>query len=359
MRTESQLLETVQRFQTNFWNKERADRPLVGVYDEDVYMPINFLRQPFPRSTVVPDNVTESTVMTEYEYCFRERSVSCDDFMAFSAPWRGVPWLEACCACPVRFSEGSLAPGHFVKDPADFADLPIPACNGWFDRMRQETERLHRQQPADCWISPSILRGPSDVLSAMRGLKEFYMDLHDNPQAVVDAGARVNALLIKSLDMHYSIVQPKLGGFGHIFGYWSPGKTIVIQEDVMGMCSPNMYRDLFMQNNAELVRHLGKHVIFHLHSTGFQHYRHVLNIPGIAGLEMVLESIGPTAVDLVPVFREILEKSRLMLHVGTGFELVREALTKLPKEGLFVAVADKFIRNDQEFHDFVNAISKD
>ena len=358
MRTESQLLESIQRFQSSFWNKERADRPLVGIHDERVNMPINFLRRPFSRPTVSPDDVTEDQVMTEYEYAFANRAVSCDDFIAFSAPWRGVPWLEACCGCPVRYAEGSLAPAHFVETPAELADLLIPSHNEWFECLQRETERLQAQQPADCWISPSILRGPSDVLAAMRGMKEFYLDLHDNPQAVADAVARVNALLIKALDMHYSIIQPKLGGYGHIFGYWAPGKTIVIQEDVMGMCSPNTYCDIFMRNDAEVVRHLGEYVMFHLHSTGYQHYKHVLNIPGIAGLEMALESIGPTALDLVPVFREILEKSRLILNIGTRFEQLPEVLRKLPKEGLFLAIPDKYIRNDEEFHDFTTAISK-
>lgn len=358
MRTESQLLESIQRFQTNFWNKERADRPLLGIYEERVNMPINFLRRPFSRSTVSPEDITEDRLMTEYEYTFAKRSVSCDDFFAFSAPWRGVPWLEACCGCPVRYAEGSLAPMHFVEAPEKFADLPIPAANGWFDRMRQQTERLQAQQPADCWISPSILRGPSDVVSAMRGIKEFYLDLHDNPQAIADAAVRVNALLIEALDMHYSVIQPKLGGYGHIFGYWAPGKTVVIQEDVMGMCSPHTYRDIFMRNNAELVRHLGKYVMFHLHSTGCQHYKHVLDIPGIAGLEISLESIGPTALNLVPVFKEVLERSRLILHVVAGFEQLPEVLSQLPKEGLFLAIPDKYIRNDREFRDFTSAIWK-
>ncbi len=357
MRTESQLLETIDRFQKSFWNKERANRPLIGVYDERVFLPINFLRQTFPNPTVTPEDVTEDRVMTEYEYTFQNRSVSCDDFMAFSAPWRGIPWLEACCGCPVRYSDGSLAPGHIVEAPENFAALPIPAPNPWFDCMRHETERLQAQQPADCWISPSILRGPSDILAAMRGMKDFYLDLHDNPQAVADAAVRVNALLIRALDMHYQSIQPKMGGYGHIFGYWAPGKTIVLQEDVMGMCSPGTYRDFFMPGNAEVVRHLGECVMFHLHSTGYKHYKHVLNIPGIAGLEFVLESIGPTALDLVPVFREILEKSRLMLHVGSGFELLPQVLAQLPKEGLFVAIPDKYIHNDREFHEFVTAIS--
>jgi hypothetical protein len=98
--------------------------------------------------------------------------------------------------------------------------------------------------------------------------------------------------------------------------------------------------------------------MFHLHTTGYRHYKHVLSIPGIAGLEMALESIGPTALDLVPVFREVLEKSRLMLHVGTGFEHLPQVLSKLPKEGLFIAIPDKYIRNDQEFYEFTRAIWK-
>lgn len=355
MRTEAQLRESIQRFQASFWDRERVDRPPVGVYDERVYMPINFLRRPFPKPTVSPGDVSEELVKTEYDSCFANRSVCSDDFIAFSAPWRGVPWLEACCGCPVRYAEGSLAPAHFVAARQDLADLPIPAPNEWFDCMRRETERLQAQQPSDCWISPSILRGPSDVLAAMRGMKDFYMDLHDDPQAVADAAARVNSLLIKALDMHYSTVQPKLGGYGHVFGYWAPGKTVVIQEDVMGMCSPSMYRDIFMRNNAEVVRHLGQHVFFHLHSTGYKHYKHVLGIPGIAGVEMALESIGPSALDLVPVFGEILERSRLILHVGSGFEQLPQVLSKLPTEGLFIAIPDKYIHNEQEFRDFTTA----
>lgn len=358
MRTDSQLRESIQRFQVSFWDKKKADRPPVGVYDERLFLPINFLRRPFLHPAVSPDDVCQDLVMTEHEYIFANRAVSCDDFMASCAAWRGVPWLEACCGCPVRYSEGSLAPGHFVDSSEDLAGLSIPAPNGWFDCMRRETARLEAQDLADCWISPSILRGPSDVLAAMRGMTELYLDLHDNPQAVSDAAARVNGLLIKALDMHYSIVQPKMGGFGHIFGYWAPGKTIVIQEDVMGMCAPDMYHDIFMQNNAATVNHLGKYVLFHLHTTGYKHYKHVLSIPGVAGLEMVLESIGPTALDLVPVFREILEKSRLILHVGSGFEYLQQVLSKLPTEGLFLAIPDKYIRNDQEFHEFTTTIWK-
>jgi hypothetical protein len=355
MKTHAQLSESVQRFQESFWDRKRTDRPPVGIYDEGIYLPINFLRRPFPRPTVCPEDVSGDLVATEYEYSSAHRAVSCDDYMPFSAPWRGIPWLEAVCGCPVRYSEGSLAPGHFVESADDLAHLPIPAPNAWLNCMRREIQRLEAQAAPDCWISPSILRGPSDALAAMRGMTDFFLDLNDNPQAVERAASHVNQVLIMEIDTHYSLVQPKLGGYVHIFGYWAPGKTIMLQEDALGMCSPSIYRDIFMQFNAEIVRHLGPHVLFHLHSTGCKHYTHVLNVPGIAGLELTLETIGPTLQDLVPVLREILEKTRLILQVSTGFEHLREALRKLPREGLFIVIPSKYIPSDQAFREFIKA----
>jgi hypothetical protein len=355
MKTQEQLIESIQRFQESFWDRTRIGRPPVGIYDESIFLPINFLRRPFPRSTVCPEDVNGHLVASEYEYSFANRPVSCDDYMSFSSPWRGIPWLEAACGCPVRYSEGSLAPGHFVESADQLAHLPIPAPNGWLECMRRETERLEAQALPDCWVSPSILRGPSDALAAMRGMTDFFLDLHDNPQAVERAASRVNQTLMAQIDIHYSSVQPKMGGYGHIFGYWAPGKTIMLQEDALGMCSPSIYRDIFMPSNAAIVKHLGSQVFFHLHTTGYQHYTHALNIPGIAGLEMTLETIGPTLRDLVPVFREILEKARLILHVCTGFEYLPEALRKLPWDGLYLAIPSKYIPTDEAFREFITA----
>jgi hypothetical protein len=354
MKTQSQLLESIQRFQQSFWDRKKTDRPPVGIYDEDIFLPINFLRRPFERPTVEPEDVKGELVASEYEFSFAHRAVNCDDYLPFAAPWRGVPWLEAVCGCPVRYSQGSLAPSHFVASAEELAAVSLPASNAWIECLRRETARLVAQAPADCWVSPSILRGPSDALAAMRDMTEFLLDLHDHPQAIAAAAARVNKVLIELLDLHYSVVQPKLGGYGHIFGYWAPGKTTMLQEDALGMCSPTVYRDIFMPLSEDIVRHLGPCCFFHLHTTGYLHYKHVLNIPGLAGLEVTLETIGPTLLDLVPVFREILEKTRLILHACTGFEYLPEVLRKLPRDGFFVLIPSKYIPTEKAFCQLVS-----
>lgn len=355
MKAKAQLLESIQRFQDVFWDRKSTGRPPVGIYEESIFLPIQFLRQPFTRPMVMPNDVSGDLVATEYEHSFAKRAISCDDFMPFAAPWRGIPWLEAACGCPVRYSQGSLAPEHIVKSVEDLAQIPIPASHAWLNCLRRETERLVAQAPADCWISPSILRGPSDALAALRSMTGFFMDIHDDPNAVALATRRVNQVLLAELDIHYSLTPAKMGGYVQIMGYWAPGKTAMLQEDVLGMCSPLVYRDLFMESNAEIVRHLGSHVLFHFHSTGFKHYKHVMDVPGLAGVEMTMETIGPTLQDMVPVFREILEKTRLMLQVCTGFECLPGVLRKIPREGLYLVIPEKCIPADQAFREFIRA----
>jgi hypothetical protein len=353
VKTEAQLAESIWRFQTGFWEKRNVDRPPIGVVNQDVYLPIKYLRRPFGRKLVAPADIAPELAKTDYEFAFADRAVVTDDWMPFAAPWRAIPWLEASCGCAVRFGSGALAPEPCFPSLAALAEAPFPASNGWFDCLRRETERLVATAPADCWVSPTILRGPSDVLAALRGLSEFMCDVHDDPGALDRAAGRINGLIRQALDLHFSLVPPKLGGYGHIFGYWAPGRTIAIQEDVLGLCHPKVYREIFQKHNADLVRHLGAHVLFHLHSTGLKHYQDVLAIPGLAGLQMTIEANGPPLRELVPVFRGILERSRLLLFVDNRADELREIISKLPCEGLYLVVPQQCVPTEQDFRRFL------
>ena len=355
MKTQSQLSQSIGRFQEVFWDKRPGDRPPVGVVNPDVFLPIKYLRREPSGPVLVPADVTPDLAATDYEFGFARPAVSCDDYLPFSAAWRAVPWLEAACDCPVRYAAGSLAPGHAVSSLSQLAETPIPARSDWLACLDRQTAGLVAAAPADCWTSPTILRGPSDVLAAMRGLSEFYCDLYDDIGLIDRTAGRVNRLLIEVLDRHFAAVPAKLGGYGHIFGYWAPQRTVVIQEDVLGACSPAVYRDHFLQYNADVVEHLGPCVHFHLHSTGYRHWRDVLAIPGLAGLQLTVEANGPDLRALLPMMREVLERSRLILFVDHGFADLPHVLPHLPREGLFLMVRADHVRSEEEFCRFVAA----
>lgn len=356
MKKANHLLESRERFRKVFWEKKRGGRPPVGVINTDIYLPVKYLRRSFLKGRVDPEDINPDLVMTDYEYGFANRPVNIDDWIPFAAPWRAIPWLEAWCGCPVNYSSGSLAPGHIYGDIDSLTRGPIPAQEKWINCMAEQTSMLFNTAPEDCWISPSILRGCSDVLAALRGIEGFCFDLILHPDLIHLNAGRVNSLLKNAVDVHFSIVQPKLDGYGHIFGYWAPEPTIAIQEDMMGFCRPEEYRDIFMQHNAEFVKHLGNCVFFHMHSTGFKHYKHVLNIPGLAGIQMTVESNGPPMKQLMPVFKDILEQSRLILFADNRFEELSGILSELPSEGLYVVVPEVFISSDAEYIEFLSLI---
>ncbi|MBN1294011.1 MAG: hypothetical protein JXB48_19400 [Candidatus Latescibacteria bacterium] len=352
MYSQSQITETVERFRQSFWRKTHMDHPPVGVVCDGTLLPVNYMRSGFSGSELFPGDIHKNLFSTDYDYTSVHRGVFTDNWVPFNSAWRAVPWIEAICGCPVRYASGSLAPGHCVDSIDDLREYILPANKTWLKILERQTKELVASAPADCWISPSILRGPSDILAAMRGMTDFYMDLYDNIQVIDEMAGRINKLFINILDRHFSVVRPNLGGYGHIYGYWAPGKTITIQEDALGMCSPDVYRDVFMKYNADIVNHLGLYVLFHLHSTGYGHYRDVLEIPGLAGLEMTIEENGPPLHEMVPFLRETLERSRLILFVHHYFEDVPHVLKQIPHEGLFLIISDKFIKSENEFRAF-------
>ncbi len=355
MKSDSQLSESIERFRRVFWSRQAHGRPPVGVVNTDVYLPIKYLRRPLRGDYVEPSDVCQENISSDYEFAFARRPVNSDDWMPFSAPWRGIPWLEAWCGCPVRYSKGALAPESICQEVLDLERTPIPANDAWRECLVRETGYLVHTVPRDCWVSPTILRGCSDVLAALRGFEGFACDLYDAPEVLERVAGRICGLVIKALEQHFALVKPKYGGYGHIFGYWAPGPTIALQEDVLGLCRPSVFQDLFLKYNAEIVRRLGPHVIFHLHSTGFAHFQQVLEIPELAGLQMTIEANGPPLEQLLPVFREVLERSRLMIFADHRYEELAALLPRLPTAGLYVVVPQRFVSTEADFVRFLRS----
>lgn len=350
------LEASIDRYQRGFWNRQAVDRPPLLVQPDRAWLPMNYLRAPLSTGEFQPQDISGELVRTDYEDAALHRAVTIDDWMPWSAAWRAVPWLEAISGCSVFAAQGSLAPGPWARTFDDLEHLEEHRSQAWFDRLGELTAELVATAPADCFISPSIWRGPADVLAAGRDLTTFYLDLFDEPERLAAAAMAVTDQHIEVLGRHFSKVDPHaLGGYGHIYGYWSPGPTTVIQDDVLGMCAPATFREIFLPPAAKVVESVGPNVLFHLHSTGFAHYRDVLDIPGLGGVQITVEPIGPTLEAMLPALREILERSRLLLMIDSHFDELVPLLRQLPTDGLCVTVNDRFVSSDDAFRDLVSA----
>ena len=139
--------------------------------------------------------------------------------------------------------------------------------------------------------------------------------------------------------MHFSLVRPKRGGFGHNYGYWSPGPTIVVQEDALGQCAGCLPRGLPEVQRPDRGP-LGPAGVLPFAFDRDAALCDVLAIRGLAGLQVTVEANGPPLPDLVPVLREVLEKSRLILFVDHGFDHLAAVLRQLPVAGLYLLLRD-------------------
>jgi hypothetical protein len=381
MKDPAQLHASIERFRRRFWERSGAGRPPVAVVPDRSWLPTKYLEPHMPGTSEVPSasepfaahapgnselpgasrelslaDVASAPARTDYEDAALFRQVFSDDWLPYAAPWRAIPWLEAVCGCGVRYADGHLAPAPWATSMAEVADGAWAPSAAWRELLDRLTGRLVAAAPADCWISPTILRGASDALAAMRGLSNFMLDLVDDPAAVERAAARVNAVLLDLIALHFSRVGPRLAGYGHIFGYWAPGPTIALQEDALGLCRPAIYERIFRPLTAEAVRRLGAYTIFHVHATGFKHYRHVLDVPGLAGVQLTVERNGPPLVALLPAMAEILARTRLILFVDAWFEQLPDVLPRLPQDGLFVMLSDRDVASEEAFQEFVRII---
>jgi hypothetical protein len=355
MKSGATLKESIYRFKSRFWERTGTGRPPVGIVEAGSFLPVQYLKDgPLPKDITIED-IRNASIDTDYDFDLQRRKVFSDDFIPYVAAWRAIPWLEAICGCPVHYSSGSLAPGQFVSNAEDLLKCESWYSSSWNDYLIEQTGWLNKNAANDCWVSPTIIRGISDVFAAMRGMDNFFTDLLINTDIIDRAGTYLAGLTQKIIEKHFSIVEPKFGGYGHIYGYWSPQRTNVFQDDAIGMVDPEIFREIFLEKNNMLVSHLGGNAFFHLHSTGFAHYKHVMEIKGLSGIEFTIEQNGPPLRELTGVFQEILGKCRLILFIDAYFEQLNEVLKKLPADGLYILIPSRYIGIDPEFKAFINS----
>ncbi len=106
-------------------------------------------------------------------------------------------------------------------------------------------------------------------------------------------------------------------------------------NDISNLVSPEQYREHFYAWDARISEYL-ETPWMHVHSGGARLVREFVKLPRLRGIQIVNDRpAGPTAKDLVPVFKTIQEKHLLFLRKYSREEL-EEILPELSMEGLYV-----------------------
>ncbi len=327
-----------------FYNKKN-ERPLFGFFLGSEY-PIH--RYPaainIPEKTLLtPDHFNIDAYLDDFDLLFKNHEECGGDFIWSSSIYWGIPWVEAALGCPIMlssFSSGSIhaetLPGF--KGPDDIPHFSM--ANPWVKKAVEFLEQTAARSKGRYPIATTRMRGISDLLSLLYGGENLIYTMLSNPDEIEKVAEKLTDFWISFGKMQIERIPEFHGGIGSFYyNAWAPKGTIWHQEDAAALLSPDMY-DAFIRKWDEKIVGAFEGCIMHQHSNGYFPYEFYVDM-NFTALELHIDSGGPTAESLAPVYKKIMEKKPLIIWGEIPETDLDWIFNHLPSEGLAVITVVK------------------
>jgi hypothetical protein len=217
-------------------------------------------------------------------------------------------------------------------------------ANPWTQKLLELMQALLEHSRGRFQVSPTLMRGPCDILAAMRGATQLPLDLLDTPDRVVPALERCADIWRQLARAQLDLIPPSGQGYMALdaaLRTWAPDKLLWLQEDAMSLLSPTLYRKYVCPLDARLSA-LFPCVAFHLHGSALWAVDEVLRLPGVDVVELNLEAAMCDVEGTFAGWRKIQQRKPLviwrMMSADFPSWLARVA-RELPARGLAIQVS--------------------
>jgi hypothetical protein len=343
--------DSLQRHQA-FWQRRPTDRPLLGVN-------VGFaLATMYPRTMarmadgpVRPQDLPTAEFLADCD-ALAELHRGLDDFPFASAPFVGIPWLEAIAGCPITAQRNSFWAGSCVEDwdkwrwPTSFLDNP------WAEKLLEMMESLAAHAAGRYQVAPTLMRGPADILAAMRGGAPWVIDLYDQPDAVQQAIEQAARLWSELAAAQLTRIPESSRGYvagAAALRTWAPQRVLWLQEDAMSLLSPQLYRKHFLGTDRRLSDAFPC-VAFHLHGSALWAIGDLVQLPGLDVIELNLDDAACDVEATFAGWRAIQRHKPVILWrmYGPDFEpWLARVLAELPCDALAIEVSTRDLAEAQ------------
>jgi hypothetical protein len=307
--------ERVNQFKS-FYSKEN-ERPLLGFFHGSEY-PVHRYRaaQAIPEKVwLTPEHFNIDSYLDDFDYLFNKHEECGGDFIWSSSIFWGIPWVEVALGCPITLSSHSSGSIHAEALPGFKGADDIPEFtmdNPWVKKAVEFLEQTAERSKGRYPLATTRMRGISDLLSLLYGGENLIYAMMEKPDEVAATAAKLTDFWIKFGKMQIERIPEFHGGIGSFYyNAWAPKGTIWHQEDAAALLSPDLY-DLFIREWDEMIVNSFDGCIMHQHSNGYFPYDFYLKM-NFTALELHIDSGGPSAESLHPVYKEILGKKPLII----------------------------------------------
>ena len=265
------------------------------------------------------------------------------DLLPFSQPFFKIPWIEAMLGCPITMTEGQIwVQRHSGGAQAVLQQGRNLAHNPWFQLycafLSQLRSRLDDRFPV---TANTLLRGPSDLVAAILGVREACVGWIDQPELMAKLMRVCTDAHLAVIEAGYELLDPYAdgpaeGGYISGWGIWAPGPVVRTQADHSTLLSPEMYEHQILPFDLEVIRACPC-CIFHLHNPGLHVAPALIEVDELDVIEVVVDPYPGAARKPyeMAMYRRILERKPLILDVN--FPSLEEAdwvLGELAHRGL-------------------------
>ncbi len=276
-----------------FYERAQTDRPLLAI-NLGFFAHEHFPRtmSALPKGLIRPEDVPTDVFLADCEDLHYKHRQIADDYPFVASPVMFIPWMEAIMGCPVMASPTSVWAEPCVMDWAQWHWRPPRLDDPWPRRLLKLMDELVKFAAGRFPVSPTMMRGPADMLAAMRGASEFALDSIDVPEVMKRAVELATDIWIKVARAQHALIPESSLGYmdgDRGFRFWGPQKALWLQEDAMALLSPGIYRDFILPADRRIASEFGS-IAFHLHDTGLFGLDDLLSVEDLDVIELNFES---------------------------------------------------------------------
>jgi hypothetical protein len=341
--------ETLKRHQA-FWNHREMDRPSwgvsIGFFANEAYPR---LMAKIPSGLVKPENILVDELFQDLDERW-EAQQGFGDFPFTCSPFPSIPWLEAIAGCPIMASPTSFWAEPCLTDFRTWQWNERVLENPWAQKLLELMQALVQHSKGRYQVSPSLMRGPADILAAMRGASQFALDFLDTPEHIRPALDQCALIWREIAQAQLDLIPPSSEGYIALeaaLRAWAPERLLWLQEDAMALLSPKLYCEFVLPLDNQLSS-LFPCVAFHLHGTALWAIDNLIHVPGIDVLELNLEAALCDVAGTFAGWKKIQEHKPLVmwrLYADDFATWLERVLQEFPAKGLSIQVT---VRNVEE-----------
>jgi hypothetical protein len=292
-----------------------------------------------PDGLLKPGDLVMEHFKDDYLNLFAKHKRTNSDVPWAAFPIMTIPWVEAIIGCPIIKKGNNIWAEASMKDHKQaFPDEFDISANGWLDKLLEFSQWLIQIAEGRFPVSVSLMRGPIDLLSALRGPTNMVYDFYDFPNQTAETLGKLTEIWEKIANAQLNLISAFKEGysFGVIY-LWGQEKGGWIQDDAIAFLSPKFYEAYALPNEEKLAACMPL-TGMHLHPNSLYVVNNLLAIPTLKVIEVNYEPTGPKLDQLMPVFKKIIEKKKLAIWGDFSNEDLILLLRELPPKNLCLQV---------------------